>query len=92
MKFKSIRNLIYSPVLLVIGESTIYPMTITNISPYYDEFEVIGIRALNAGATNWEDAVVISLKEPAYITETLGKKYWEETKDLRNTSICEEGK
>ena len=71
MKFKDIKNLIYSPILLIIGDKTTYPISIDNIPFKYDNFEVIGIRSLNDDSTNYEDAVVISLKEPLFINDFL---------------------
>lgn len=91
MKLKELVPLVYSPILLVIDDKEFYPMSRDYIPETYNNYEVIGVRALNAGSTRFEDAVVISIKEPLYASENLGN-IWHESKDLRNTSICKEVK
>ena len=88
MKFREVKDLIYSPLLLVIGDKKLYPISVERVPELYDRFEVIGIRSLNDASTNYEDAIVVSLKEPLYATESRGDRVWHDTKDLRNTSIC----
>ena len=64
MRLKSVRHLIYSPIILVINDSRVPNITnIMDVSCAYDNYEVIGIRALNDKSTYFEDTIVISLKE-----------------------------
>ena len=88
MIFKNIKNLIYSPILLVVGKDTLYPMSVENIPLIYDKYDVIGIRSLNSVQTNYEDAVVISLKEPLTVAEGLGNPYH----NVKNKNILVECK
>ena len=91
MTFKEIKRLIYSPILLVVNDQTMYPMSVDNISSNYDRYEVIGIRSLNSPRTNYEDAIVISLKEPLEVID-IGNPYHNEDKYKRydNVSICKD--
>lgn len=92
MKFKEIKNLVYSPVMLIIGgELKLYPVILTEISDNYDNFEVIGIRSLHDISTN-DDAVIISLKEPLFMDDSIENPIDQQKRLIRydNISICKE--
>lgn len=61
MIFKAIRHLIFSPLVLIIGEEEIANVEVNDPSiDIYDYYEVIGIRSW--AFTEDDGAVVISLK------------------------------
>lgn len=97
MKFKLIRYLIFSPLELIIDDKHI-----ENVNTHdpeidiYDNYEVIGIRAgvdiynkKHFEYEDYEEKVIISLKEPLSNTETLGNPYYE-PKTKRTSLECKE--
>ena len=97
MRFKLIRYLIFSPLELIIGD-----MHVENVDTHdpdidiYNNYEVIGIRAgvdiysrKHFDSEDYEEKVIISLKEPLSTNETLGNPY-HEPKTKRTSLECKE--
>ncbi len=94
MRFKEIRELIFCDIKLVIHDKVVE--NFYNYDDYYDEYEVIGIRAdvkpvqvKDALCHTFNARVIISLKETLSTSENLGQ-IWHETTNLHNVSVCKE--
>lgn len=68
-KFKHIRQLIYSPAILILGDKKIKAYPIYKLDNTYDNFEVIGIRSMDIIESDkefynsdYDSVVLISLK------------------------------
>ena len=95
MKFKLIRNLIFSPLEIIIDDKHIENVNTQDPDiDIYNNYEVIGIRAdvEHIFYDTFEDAegkVVVSLKEPLSANEPLGNPYHEPK--IKGTSLeCKE--
>ena len=62
MLFKHLRPLICSDLILVIGDTKLYNVSLDLLDDRYDNFEVIGIRS---DYYDYIPYVIVSLKEPA---------------------------
>ena len=99
MRFKEIRNLIFSPVELIIDDKHIENIVISDFTNIYDDYEVIGIRAdydeyirKHQDCDYIESRIVISLKETLTTTRELGNPYHnkDKYKVYDNVSICKD--
>lgn len=99
MVFKEIRNLIFSPVELIIDGEHAGNVVLNDFTELYDDYEVIGIRAdydeyviKHQDYDYIESRVVISLKETLTTTRELGNPYHnkDKYKTYDNVNICKD--